>query len=79
MTRLMLAVMLVVSTGAWAQKAKEKQPVSEVVFGNGTEIGGERQGPAVLDIHTYRQRKFSNLIKVRENFDDKIVKSVDQM
>lgn len=31
-------------------------------------------------IITYRNSpKFKNLIKVRENFDDKIVRSVDQM
>jgi hypothetical protein len=42
-------------------------------------IEGTLKTPEVEAIQTYRPPKFGNLIKVRSNFDDKLMKSVEQM
>jgi len=73
MTALMLAFAL-------SAAAPEKKPVpkQEIVFDPDL-IGGTLSTPDGTII-TYRNSpKFRNLIKVRENWDDKIVRSVDQM
>ena len=75
MTALMLAAML--SLGAEAPKEKHK--VTEIKFDEVEGIDGERLSPDILDVSTYKPARFGTLIKVRENFDDKIVKSVDQL
>ena len=71
MTGLMLAAMLISAEA-------RKPPVQHVDFEKDV-IEGTTQGPDLQDITTYKPPKFGNLIKVRENFNDKIVRSVDQM
>ena len=73
MTRLTLAV-IVLSSSVWAQ-----QPKQEVRFSEPEQIDGQRKAPDVSHISVHKGPTFSNLIKVRENFADKIMKSVDQM
>lgn len=72
MTALMLAAALL------SAEPKQKSRVTEITFGEDV-LTGTTKGPDLLDINTYKPPKFGNLIKVRENFDDKIVRSVDQM
>ena len=72
MTPLMLAAMLMS-----AEPAK-KPPVTEIKFDDDVLVGTTKSP----DLDIYLSRKpaiFPRLIKVRENFDDKIVRSVDQM
>jgi hypothetical protein len=74
MTRLTVAVIFVASA-AWAQQPKK---VQEIKFGP-EEIEGRRKAPDVSHIVANKPPPFGNLIKVRDNFADKIMKSVDQM
>lgn len=78
-----LAVMMVVlAVPAVAQTEQEKKkaaPVQKLDFTEGSEIEG---GAAVPLGHIYLvppKRVFSNLIKVRMNFDDKLRESVHEM
>jgi hypothetical protein len=71
MTPLMLAAMLF-------SAEPKKVPVQRIDFGEDV-LQGTTLSPD-LDIYVVRNPpKFPKLIKVRENFDDKIVRSVDQM
>jgi hypothetical protein len=73
MTPLMLAAMLMS-----AEPQKKPVPVQKIDFENDV-LEGVGLRPDV-DITLVRNpAKFPSLIKVRENFDDKIVRSVDQM
>jgi hypothetical protein len=56
----------------------ERAVDQHIVFGEDL-IEGTLKSPEVEAIQTYRPPKFGNLIKVRSNFDDKIIKSVEQM
>lgn len=71
MTPLMLAAALFAAE-------PQKKPVQKIVFGDDV-IEGTDMKPDV-DITIIRNpSKFPSLLKVRENFDDKIIRSVDQM
>jgi hypothetical protein len=73
MTALMLAAMLMN-----AEARKPPVRVQEITFGDDV-LEGTTLSPD-LGLITYRNPpKFKSLVKVRENFDDKIVRSVDQM
>lgn len=73
MTPLMLAAMLMS-----AEPTPKKPPVTEINFADDVLIGTTKTPD--VDIHFVRKPAiFPRLIKVRENFDDKIVRSVDQM
>lgn len=70
MTPLMLAAALL---------AAEPSKKTELKFDEPDLIEGGLKGPADTYV-TFRKRPdFKTMIKVRENFDDKIVRSVDQM
>ena len=72
MTALMLAAMLMNA------EPSKKPRVTEIIFGDDV-LEGTTKSPDLLDINSYKPPKFGNLIKRRENFNDKIVRSVDQM
>ncbi len=73
MTALMLALAL-----SAAAPEKKSEPKTVIVFGEDL-IESTALKPDV-DITLIRNSaKFKRLIKVRENFDDKIIRSVDQM
>jgi hypothetical protein len=57
---------------------KPVPPKQHIEFGDDL-IEGTLKSPDVQAIDTYKPPKFGNLIKVRSNFDDKIIKSVEQM
>jgi hypothetical protein len=73
MTALMLVALLMNA------EARKPSPATNVTFGEGDVIEGKLDGPDLGVIETYKPPKFGSLIKVRKNFDDKIVRSVDQM
>ena len=72
MTLTTLAVLFALS-----QKAQVPKP-QKIVFDE-DELIVERKSPDLEHIYVRAPTKFQNLIKIRENFADKIVKSVDQM
>jgi len=63
---------------ALSQKAHPPERVTKIVF-DADELIVDRERPDVDYIVTRRAPRFGNLIKVRENFADKIVQSIDQM
>lgn len=83
-----LAVCGVSSTGALAQASQTQKPATRaapaartqtVDFGEGDLINGDRaSGQAELTTSTPKAR-FDSLIKVRSNFDDKLLSSVNEM
>lgn len=79
MTKLLLAVTLAVSSVAVAQNSKQKPKVTVINIDQDGVIEGGIDRPMVDELISYRRPDFKSLIKMRENFDDKIVKSVDQM
>jgi hypothetical protein len=72
MTLTAIAVMFALS-----QKA-QTPPKQTIIFGD-EEILADRKEPDVEYTTARPPTKFPNLIKIRQNFADKIVKSVDQM
>jgi hypothetical protein len=59
-------------------QSKPQPPKREISF-EPDEISGERKRPDLEQIDVRPPTKFSNLIKIRTDFADKIVKSVDDM
>ncbi|MBK7858587.1 MAG: hypothetical protein IPJ65_08190 [Archangiaceae bacterium] len=72
MTALMLAAMLMAAEAPKVPKAQHLELGPD-------DISGQRQGPEGSYTVGHKPTVFPNLIKVRENFSDKIVRSVDQM
>jgi hypothetical protein len=82
--RKLSALALVVSSLAFAQTSKTqpapKQPKpQEIDFVTGSLIDGERDVPFEQRFVAHTPPKFSTLIKVRMNFDDKLMQSVNEM
>jgi hypothetical protein len=55
---------------------KKVQPKTEIIFENGTDIDGDIAGPNLETISVVPSRKFGSLLKVRDNFKDKLMESV---
>ena len=74
---------LMLSIPSFAQVPKETtQPtpkITTLVFGEGTALTAERDEPDALLIDGPRPVKFSSLIKVRENFTEKVLHSVSEL
>ncbi|MGV3620720.1 MAG: hypothetical protein ACO1OB_07875 [Archangium sp.] len=83
MTNKLIALMLVVSSVAFAQKSeptKQSKPKTQVIeFNDGLSVDGD----TLLPMHTYIEARnpprFDCLIKVRGNFNDKLAASVYEM
>ncbi len=73
MTPLMLAGLLMLS-----QKTEVPKP-QKIVFDTDELIVGTLKSPDGEVVLSYPRPVFGSLIKVRKNFDDKIVRSVEQM
>ncbi|MBX7098201.1 MAG: hypothetical protein K1X89_10855 [Myxococcaceae bacterium] len=79
--RAVAAAVLLVSTFAFAQtangtKAPPKERTTHVDFETDDLIDGVRAGPLGGVIDSRRPTTFSNLIKVRQDFSDKLLESV---
>lgn len=77
--RKLTALVLVVSSLAFAQTEAPKPKAQEVTFENGSDIDGRRQSPLNSYIVNQRKSVFKNLIKVRADFNDKLAASVHEM
>lgn len=84
--RKLTALLLVVSSLALAQteppktQPKGKQPVQNVIFGDDLiECDGCILRPDADVVVSAPRAKFGNLIKIRVNFDDKLMASVHQL
>jgi len=79
------AVLVLVSFAAFAQTnpqkpAQPKQPKPQVVdFEKGTDITGEPEFPIGVIYERQRTGPFKSMIKIRENFNDKLYASVNEM
>ncbi len=73
-----LAVLAAVPAFAQQDKAK-KPPVQHVIFGDGSDIEAGRDHPAVILIDPRTKATFSNLIKIRGDFNDKLMASVYEL
>ena len=81
--RLVLVAALVLSSVSFAQNTsgaqKRNQPTSEVKFNEGDDIEGGTQGPNGTLIQGDSRPVFNSLIRVRENFSDKLMHSVNEL
>lgn len=85
--RLFAAVLvLALSVPAFAQTSAAKQPapkravpVQNVTFGDGDVLEGTVQGPDVDIVVSPNRPVFEHYKLVRENFNDKLMASVDEM
>lgn len=84
--RLFAAVLvLALSVPAFAQTASPKQPVKRPVpvqrvdFGQGDVLEGTVQGPDVDVVVSPNRPVFEHYKLVRDNFNDKLMASVDEM
>ncbi len=82
-TALLLALVIAAPAFSQTGKAKtqteKKAPVTEIKFGEGSAIMGDRDVPQELRVDSIRPPPFPNLIKVRENFSDKLMESVYEL
>jgi len=84
MTRWMVAVLLAVSAPAFAQlqpaqppqQPKASQRVTQLDFGDGDLISAEAEGPDYQLFDTRPEVVHSRLIRVRKDFDEKVLNSV---
>ena len=59
---------------------KKAEPKATVIFSDGDDIAGERQGPMIDEIYVPNRRPgFKSLITVRDNFKDKLMQSVNEL
>ena len=84
MTRLVAVLVAVVAAAAFAQtdaKAKPQQkPKPQVVeFTVGEAITGDADAPTVVIVETVQRPDFPPFFKVRDNFDDKLMQSVNDL
>jgi hypothetical protein len=81
--RSILVAVLVVSSVSFAQTSagtKEKrQPKTEVIFGEGDDVLGGTVGPDGILLQGDTPPKFKSMIRVRENFSDKLRDSVNEL
>lgn len=79
------ALVLALSVPAFAQTSSPKQPakrpvpVQRVDFGQGDVLEGTVQGPDVDVVVSPNRPVFERSKLVRENFDDKLMASVDEL
>ena len=78
MTLSAAVLMFALSQTPQAQKPQEPRKVQQINFDEDV-IEGTLKGPDLEDVTGRPPCRFSSLIKVRDNFADKIVKSVDQL
>jgi hypothetical protein len=78
MTLSAAVLMFALSQTAQPQKPQEPRKVQQITFDEDV-IEGTLKGPDLEDVTGTPACRFSSLIKVRDNFADKIVKSVDQL
>lgn len=87
MTRWMVAVLLAVSVPAFAQLQPDQRPwqreaaqrVTQLDFGEGDLISAEADGPDFQVFDTRPEVEHSRLIRVRKDFDEKILHSADAL
>ena len=75
---------LLLSTAVLAQvketpAAKKAPPKSEIIFGEGSDIFGDRDVPEGLLVEATYRPVFSGLIKIRQDFNDKLADSVFEL
>ena len=70
--RALLAALLLVPALAFAQASKSSERKQEIVFTESGVIDGKRTAPEMELIDSRPPESFSNLIKIRQNFNDKI-------
>jgi hypothetical protein len=83
----MVAVLLAVSAPALAQlestqrsqKREASQRVTQLDFGEGELISAEPEGPDYQVFDTRPEVEHTRLIRVRKDFDDKVLNSVDSL
>jgi hypothetical protein len=83
----MVAVLLAVSAPAFAQlqpvqRAQQRetsQRVTQLDFGEGDLISAEAEGPDYQVFDTRPEVEHSSLIRVRKDFDEKVLKSADAL
>ncbi len=74
-----LAVLAAVPTFAQQDKTTRKPPVKQIVFGEGADIEGGLDHPAVTLIDPRPKAVFPNLIRIRGDFNDKLMASVHEL
>jgi hypothetical protein len=81
--RLVLVAALALSSASFAQNTsgeqKRKAPVSEVKFGEGDDILGGTVGPDGQVVQGDQRKVFPSMIRVRDNFADKLRQSVNAL
>ena len=66
---------------AQTQQPKKEAPQrrTELNFGEGSEIIGEPDGPSASYFLEPTRKRFTSLIKIRENFNDKLRASINEL
>lgn len=55
---------------------KKSMPKTEIIFETGSDIDGEFAAPGLETITSRPPNRFGSLIKVRDNFKDKLMESI---
>ncbi len=78
---LLLSLLIAAPVFAQSEKPKEtkKKPVTTLIFGDGTEIEATPDSPNATVIDVAPTPRFGSMIKVRENFSDKLLDSVYEL
>lgn len=79
MPRLLLLAVLVLASAAFAQDAKAGAKKNAVIDFEEDTIEGDLTRPDGEYIEVSKRVKHSNLIRVREEFKDKVMQSVDEL
>jgi hypothetical protein len=87
MTWRMVAVLLAVSAPAFAQLQPAQRPrqreasqrITQLDFGDGDLISAEAEGPDYQLFDTRPEVEHSSLIRVRKDFDEKVLNSADAL
>ena len=84
MKRLIAVATMVAATGAFAQQGKVERPAAQakaqnITFDTDDLIEGGVEGPAGSIYFAPPTHTFVRMIKVRENFNDKLLKSVEEL
>jgi hypothetical protein len=84
MRKLML-VAVFLSSVAFAQTEKKKVESKQLpktqtlIFGDGSEIDGEAEKPNIEIINARKAGVFPSMIRIRDNFNDKLIESVHEL
>jgi len=78
---LLLSLMIAAPVFAQTEKRKEprKQPVTTLIFGDGSEIEATPDAPSATVIDVAPKPRFGSMIKLRETFSDKLMESVYEL